>query len=117
MKRIQGVEIKLTRREPYSLPDEMNEQTLTDLPTETIPNTIVTDGSQTNASEAERPQGVDTGLTIYLPRTWAWQSLKGARVTIDGTDYWVIGDPHPVRTNLTPTGHWPVAIQISTRKA
>ena len=42
---------------------------------------------------------------------------QGARLTIDGTDYWVHGDPHPVRTNLTPTGHWPVGVQASTRKA
>ncbi|TPF93623.1 hypothetical protein BW14_05020 [Bifidobacterium sp. UTBIF-68] len=117
MKRIQGVEIMLTRRELYSLPDEMNEQTPIDPPAETIADVIVTDGGQANAGETERPLGVDTARTIYLPRAWEWRSLKGATVTIDGTRYRVVGDPHPVRTNLTPTRHWPVAVQVSTQEA
>lgn len=117
MKRIQGIEIRVARRETYQLPDEMNEQTVAYLPDETIADVIVADGAQANATESDRPQGVDTARTIYLPRTWPWQSLEGARITIDGTDYWVLGDPHPVQTNLTPTGHWPVAVQVSTKKA
>lgn len=116
MKRIQGVEIQLTRREPTGT-DDMNDPTFTDLEPETITNVIVADGAQSNAGEPERPQGIDVARTLYLPRAWPWRSLRGASVTIDGTSYWVLGDPHPVETNLTPTGHWPVAVQASTRKA
>lgn len=74
---------------------------------------IVAPGSGSLSSDSLRPTGVECDRTMYLPRSWAWRSLRGARVEVDGTVFTVVGDPAPVNvTAPAPTGWWPVAIPL-----
>lgn len=115
MKRIHGQTIVITRRRTAGT-DECNDPIIEDLRPETVRDAIVADARQANLTDPTRPQGTSTAKTVYLPRTWAWKTLKGARITIDGRDYWVIGDPQPIHTNLTPTAWHPVAIDVETEE-
>lgn len=95
--------------------NEMGEETQSDPTVVTVGDAIVGPSVQQDSQDKQRPYGTQSGYLLYLPRTWKWRSLRGATVTLSGsqTRWRVVGDPRPVITDLTPTGYWPVAIQIT----
>lgn len=60
---------------------------------ESVDDVLVAPGSQSNAVDNVRPDGVEVALTLYFPRSYAGVGLRGATVTVRGKDYRVIGDP------------------------
>lgn len=79
---------------------------------EQIDDVLVAPGAQANATDATRPDGVTVAYTLYLPRAWAYHSLRGSLVRIDGHEYEVIGDPRPYDGGLTPT-RWNLEIEVA----
>ncbi|OZG51726.1 phage protein [Pseudoscardovia radai] len=83
---------------------------------ETVDDVLVADGSQSDSTEQTMPDGVTVARTAYMPRAWAWHSLKGCRMRLaDGTEYEVVGDPHPYDGGLTPT-RWHMVVQLTAMK-
>ncbi|WP_338325020.1 hypothetical protein [Bifidobacterium jacchi] len=79
---------------------------------QTVADVLVKPGAQANATDSTRPEGVSVALTCAFPRAWAYRPLRGARVTVRGLDYQVIGDPIPVDGGLTPT-RWNLLVELS----
>ena len=70
--------------------------------TSSVDDVLVAPGSQSNAVDNIRPDGIEVALTLYFPRTFTG-TLRGAIITVRGEDYKVIGDPIPYNGGLTPT--------------
>ncbi len=84
---------------------------------ETVGDVLVADGSQSDSTEQTLPDGVTVARTAYMPRSWAWHSLKGCRMRLaDGTEYEVVGDPRPYDGGLTPT-RWDTVVQLTAMEA
>lgn len=79
---------------------------------EQVDDVLIQDGSQSNLTDGIRPHGVHVAKTLHLPRAWAYRSLRGALVRIDGADYVVIGDPRPYTGGLTPT-RWNLTVDLA----
>lgn len=79
--------------------------------TETVGDVLIQDGAQANAAESTRSDGVSVAKTCHFPRAWAYHSLRGWKVVIDGIAYPVIGDPRPYTGGLTPT-RWNLTVEL-----
>lgn len=79
---------------------------------ETIDDVLVKPGADSNATDSTRPDGITVALTLAFPRSWTYRSLRGARVTVRGTDYEVVGDPIPVLGGMTPT-RWNLLVELT----
>lgn len=82
---------------------------------ETVTDVLVAPGGQSNSSDGLRPDGVTVAFTLCFPRAWAYRSLKGASVLIDGRAYRVIGDPRPLDGGLTPT-RWNMQVEVKAEE-
>ena len=71
---------------------------------ETVDNVIVAPTSTDDAQESTRPWATDTVLTFHFPKAYT-ASLRGCRISYNGHDYEVIGDPQPYMDSLTPGEH------------
>lgn len=76
-----------------------------------VDNVLVSDGDQSNLAGSTRPDGIIVAKTLSFPRTFAYSSLRGTSVRIDGVDYPVIGDPRPYDGGLTPTD-WNLTVKV-----
>ena len=84
---------------------------------ETVGDVLVADGSQSDSTDQTMPDGVTVARTAYMPRAWAWHSLKGCRMRLaDGAEYEVVGDPRPYDGGLTPT-RWHMVVQLAAMTA
>ena len=81
---------------------------------ETVDDVLVAPGSQSNATDSTRPDGVTVAFTLHLPRSYTvgMTSLRGAHVRIDDAEYEVIGDPHPYDGGLKPT-RWNLQAEVT----
>lgn len=81
---------------------------------ETVDDVLVAPGSQSNATDPTRPDGVTVAFTLHLPRSYTvgMTSLRGAHVRIDDAEYEVIGDPHPYDGGLNPT-RWNLQAEVT----
>lgn len=57
-----------------------------------------------------RPDGVRVTYTLHFPRGYS-QSLRGAKVTVRGDEYRVVGDPAPY-TEANVRGPWTMPVQV-----
>lgn len=64
---------------------------------------VVAPGDTSNRPEDGHEQPVDVAYTIYLPRSFA-SSLRGARATVRGETFDVVGDPKGYTEANLPTG-------------
>ncbi len=76
-----------------------------------VPDVLVADGSQSASTDSTRPDGVTVAKTLYFPREFAYESLRGCRVRIDGREYTVLGDPRPYAGGLNPT-RWNLKVEV-----
>lgn len=91
--------------------DPFNDPTYSES-TEQVDNVLVAQGSQSNSTDSTRPDGVQVAFTLYFPRSWAYRSLKGDSVLIDGNEYKVVGNPRPYDGGLHPT-QWNLEVEVS----
>ena len=57
-----------------------------------------------------RPDGIRVTYTLHFPRGYT-QDLRGARVTVRGETYRVVGEPHPY-TESNVRGLWTMPVQV-----
>jgi hypothetical protein len=76
-----------------------------------VDNVLVADGDQDNLAGSIRPDGIVVAKTLYFPRSFAYHSLRGASVRIDGVDYPILGDPRPYDGGMTPTD-WNLTVKV-----
>ena len=94
----------VTVRTPvYSL-DEHNEQVTRWVDTE-VENVVVAPGSTADVEDSTRPYGTRAAFTLGFPKTFV-ASLRGCRCVVRGSEYAVIGDPHPNAEANCPTAWW-----------
>ncbi|MDU2421298.1 MAG: hypothetical protein E7D48_04175 [Bifidobacterium scardovii] len=79
---------------------------------ERVDDVLIEDGSQSNSTEGNRPNGIHVAKTIHMPRAWPYRSLRGAKAIIDNIEYTVIGDPRPYTGGLTPT-RWNLTVELA----
>lgn len=72
---------------------------------------VLVDVSTADSIEATRPDGIRVDCALRVPRSWTYRSLRGARVTVRGHDYRVIGDPQPIYGGIAPT-RWNLTVQL-----
>lgn len=111
---MQGEPITLIRRQQHGFTAE-GEPAWERMPEETVENVLIQDGSQANATDPIRPDGVTVARTCHFPRSWPYRSLRGALVRIDGVEYTVIGDPRPYTGGLTPT-RWNLTVNLQDER-
>lgn len=83
--------------------------------TEIVDDVLIAPGSEQNSSDSTHPEGITVAYTLYFPRSWQFNSLRGALITIDDIDYTVIGDPRPYKGGVQPT-RWNLVVQVSDRR-
>ncbi|RBP98671.1 hypothetical protein CRD60_00935 [Bifidobacterium aemilianum] len=105
-----GETITITTRSPHGQDDGHDTIWQDDAP-ESVGHVLIAPGSQSNSDESTDPDGVQVAYTLYMPRQWPYRSLKGARVTIGGHEYTVVGDPRPYRPGTSPT-RWNLVVQV-----
>lgn len=94
----------VTVRTPvYSL-DEHNEQVTRWVDT-AVENVVVAPGSTADVEDSTRPYGTRAAFTLGFPKTFS-ESLRGCRCVVRGSEYAVIGDPHPNTEANCPTAWW-----------
>ena len=76
-----------------------------------VDNVMVADGDQDNLAGSIRPDGIVVAKTMYFPRSFAYHSLRGASVRIDGVDYPILGDPRPYDGGMKPTD-WNLTVKV-----
>ncbi len=76
----------------------------------TVANVVVAPGA-TSDLDSTRPEGVRVAYTLCFPKG-ADVSLKGATVTVRGTDYEVVGDPQRYTEDNTP-GDWNLTCEVT----
>ncbi len=80
-----------------------------------VPDVLVADGSQSSAADSIRPDGITVDKTLYFPREFAYESLRGCWVRVDGHEYTVLGDPRPYRGGLNPT-RWNLKVEVTSER-
>lgn len=83
---------------------------------ESVDDVLIADGAQTNSVAALQPTNVTVSRTLYFPRSWTYQSLKGCLIRVDGVDYTVIGDPRPYQGGVEPT-KWNLVVQVTDERS
>lgn len=80
------------------------------LPAPTYPATsahdlacVVAPGDTTNRIEDGHTEPVDVAYTIYLPKSFT-SSLRGAKATVRGEEFFVVGDPKGYTPENLPDG-------------
>lgn len=76
-----------------------------------VKNVLVAPASTTDLSGNLRPHGDRVALELHFPKSFT-ASLRGARVTVRGATYAVVGDPQPYTQANTPGDWWlPVHVE------
>lgn len=76
-----------------------------------VENVLVTSPSYTDETSSRDLYGVQADRKALMPRTWDYESLKGARMSIRGATYEVLGDPQPALVDAHPTA-WYVRVLL-----
>lgn len=92
---------KVTVKTPVYTEDEHNELSVTWVSAD-VENVVVAPGSSSDVEDSTRPYGTRAVFSLAFPKTFG-ASLRGCRVSVRGTDYSVIGDPHPNTMDNSPT--------------
>lgn len=71
---------------------------------ETVENVLVVPGATQDRVANARSDADSVAYTLAFPKGYE-KSLRGCRVTVDGEEYAVEGDPRPCRENC-PTAWW-----------
>lgn len=71
---------------------------------ETVQNVLVSPGATADGAANARLDADSVAYTLAFPKGYE-KSLRGCRVTVDGEEYAVSGDPRPCRENC-PTAWW-----------
>ena len=112
MRRIQGTATVTIAWRTVSGVDEMNMPVYTERSVE-IPHCLIADGVQSNSPASTMPSAVNVERTLYVPRSWQWESLQGATVTVGDNRYVVLGAPEPVSVGNMVTAYHPVGVQLA----
>ena len=94
----------VTVKTPVYEEDEHNELSVTWKETE-VANVVVASGSTSDVEDSTRPYGTRAAFTLAFPKTFD-ASLRGCRCVVRGSEYAVIGDPHPNTIENCPTAWW-----------
>ena len=76
-----------------------------------VGNVLVAPGTSPDATDTNRPDGVEVVFTLHFPKTYT-ASLRGCRVLVGGTEYSVVGDPQAYEEWNTP-GPWNRPVEVS----
>lgn len=76
---------------------------------EDVDNVLVT-FTTTETVDVTRMHAHALTATFYLPRSWQFQSLRGAHIEARGRMFRVLGDPQPPGSGMTPTA-WGLEVQ------
>lgn len=74
-----------------------------------VPNVVIVP-STLDETDYLRPDGIRVTYTLHFPRGYT-QDLRGARVTVRGETYRVVGEPHPY-TEANVRGPWTMPVQV-----
>lgn len=115
---IQGSDTVVLRIPSSPVANEIGEETPGTVHTLTVENVIIGPATQSDATDPQRPYGLSSAASMYLPRSLdPFPALRGATVeTRDGRAWKVIGDPRPIYAGMTPTSYWPVAIGLQSQE-
>jgi len=97
---IKGVDVTVTKR-TVSSRDDMGEPVFT-VTTTTVGNVLWHEASTDEIDETNRMFGVTCDLALDFPKSFT-DSLEGCIVTVNGSDYRVLGDPKGYMPENTPT--------------
>jgi hypothetical protein len=75
-----------------------------------VDDVLCAPGATGNLTGNIRPDGVEVQYTLHFPKTFTG-SLAGRRITFDGYEYEVLGDPRPYQDENTPT-RWDRPVEI-----
>jgi hypothetical protein len=108
---MRGETVKVVRYTPTGENDPGGSP-VTNVDIESVDNVLVSPGGMSNATDSLRPEGVTVAFICLFPRSYAYRSLRGARVRIDSHDYKVIGDPRPLDGGMKPTA-WNLKVEVT----
>lgn len=74
-----------------------------------VANVVVVPATE-DELDATRPDGIRVTYTLHFPRGYA-QDLRGAKVTVRGDEFRVVGDPKPY-TEANVRGPWTMPVRV-----
>lgn len=74
-----------------------------------VPNVVVAPATDEQLDDAH-PDGMRCVYTLHFPRGYG-ESLRGAKVTVRGDDFHVMGDPAPY-TEANVRGPWTMPVRV-----
>ena len=89
--------------------DRLGNQTRTYATPVAVTNVVVAPASSEELGDL-RPDGMRAVYTLHFPRGYG-QDLRGAKVTVRGHEYHVMGDPEPY-TEANVRGPWTMPVTV-----
>lgn len=107
---------KITIRRPSQTETDSYGDPIVSWSEEIVDDVLIADGAQANSVAALQPTHVTVSRTLYFPRSWTYQSLKGCLIRLDDVEYTVIGDPRPYQGGVKPT-KWDLVVQVTDERS
>lgn len=79
---------------------------------EQVSNVLVGPPNGKNATDSNRPDGVQIDADLYFPRRYAGAPLQGQSIIVRERRYRVVGDPLPIDGGMTPTD-WNMTVPVT----